>query len=138
VNVIGAIKTSKTAAALDTTGLVLKLYRQHFGTIPVEVIGPVPAAPLDLMACWKDEAKSVLTVSVVNPTKREQTVRLDFGKLGLARTAKLYLIAGGDPQLYNEPGKPPAVVIQEKGDVPFGKTLTLPPISVSLYEVAVK
>ena len=138
VNVIGAIKTSKTAAAFDTTGLVLKLYRQHFGTIPVEVIGPVPAAPLDLMACWKDEAKSVLTVSVVNPTRGEQTVRLDFGKLGLARTAKLYLIAGSDPQLYNEPGKPPAVVIQERDGVPFGKKLTLPPISVSLYEVAVK
>ena len=138
VNVIGAIKTSKTAAAFDTTGLVLKLYRQHFGTIPVEVIGPVPAAPLDLMACWKDDAKSVLTVSVVNPTKGEQTVRLDFGKLGLARTAKLYLIAGSDPQLYNEPGKPPAVVIQERNGVPFGKKLTLPPISVSLYEVAVK
>ncbi|HYA49452.1 MAG TPA: alpha-L-arabinofuranosidase C-terminal domain-containing protein, partial [Burkholderiales bacterium] len=134
VNVIGAIKTTKTAAAFDATGLVLKLYRQHFGTIPVEVIGPVPAAPLDLMACWKDEAKSVLTVSVVNPTKGEQTVRLDLGQLGLARTAKLYLITGADPGLYNEPGKPPAVVIQEKDNAPFGKKLTLPPVSVSLYE----
>ncbi len=138
VNVIGAIKTTKTAAAFDTTGLVLKLYRQHFGTVPVEVIGPYPAAPLDLMACWKDEARKVLTVSVVNPTKGEQTVKIDTGKLRLAPTAKLYLITGGDPRLYNEPGKPPAVVIQEKDGVPFGKRLTLPPVSVSLYEVAVK
>jgi alpha-N-arabinofuranosidase len=138
VNVIGAIKTSKTAAEFDTTGLVLKLYRKHFGTIPVEVIGPVPAAPLDLMACWKDEAKKVLTVSIVNPTRREQTVKLDFGNLSLEKTAKLYLITGSDPGLYNEPGKPLAVVIQEKEGAPFGKRVTVPPISVSLYEVAVK
>ena len=138
VNVIGAIKTTKTAAEFDTTGLVLKLYRKHFGTIPVEVIGPGPSAPLDIMACWKDDTKKVMTVSVVNPTKMEQTLRLDFGALGLMKTAKLYLIAGGDPQLYNEPGKPPAVVIEEKDGVPFGKKVTLPPVSVSLYEVAVK
>ena len=35
VNVIGCIKTSKTAAAFETTGLVLKLYRREFGTLPV-------------------------------------------------------------------------------------------------------
>jgi len=138
VNVIGAIKTTKTAAEFDTTGLVLKLYRKHFGTIPVEVIGPVPAAPLDLMACWKDDTRRVMTISVVNPTKREQTITLDFGRLGLQKTATLYLIAGNDPELYNEPGKPPAVIIQEKDGVPFGKKVTVPAISVSLYEVAVK
>jgi alpha-N-arabinofuranosidase len=136
VNVIGAIKTTKTAAAFDTTGLVLKLYRNHFGTIPVAVTGPT--APLDVMACWKDDAKKVMTVSIVNPTKAEQTVKLDFGRLGLAKTATLYLISGADPQLYNEPGKPPAVVIQEKSGAPFGKKVTVPPISVSLYEIAVR
>ena len=40
VNVIGCIKTSKTAACFDTTGLVLKLYRQHFGVTPVAVESP--------------------------------------------------------------------------------------------------
>ena len=136
VNVIGAIKTTKTAAAFDTTGLVLKLYRNHFGTIPVAVTGPT--APLDVMACWKDDAKKVMTVSIVNPTKAEQTVKLDFGRLGLAKTATLYLISGADPELHNEPGKPPAVVIQEKSGAAFGKKVTVPPISVSLYEIAVK
>ena len=105
-------------------------------TGPVEVAGQ--AAPLDIMACWKDEARNIMTVSIVNPTNRERTARLDFGRLGLERTATLYLIAGGTPQLYNEPGKPPAVVIQEKAGAPFGKKVTVPPISVSLYEVAVK
>ena len=44
VNVIGCIKTSKTAACFDTTGLVLKLYRQHFGVIPVDGRGPPAGA----------------------------------------------------------------------------------------------
>src|SRR6185295_948758 len=39
VNVIGAIKTSKTNAVLDTTGEVLAMYRKHFGYIPVAVTG---------------------------------------------------------------------------------------------------
>ena len=95
-------------------------------------------SPLDVMACWKDDAKKVMTVSIVNPTKAEQTVKLDFGRLGLAKTATLYLISGADPELHNEPGKPPAVVIQEKSGAAFGKKVTVPPISVSLYEIAVK
>ena len=40
VNVIGCIKTSKTSAALETTGLALVLYRRHFGTLPVATIAP--------------------------------------------------------------------------------------------------
>ncbi len=44
VNVIGAIKTTKTAAAFDTTGLVLKLYRAHFGQVPVTISGRARAA----------------------------------------------------------------------------------------------
>ena len=45
VNVIGCIKTSKTAAAFDTTGLVLKLYREHFGVLP---LGVTTDRPLDV------------------------------------------------------------------------------------------
>ena len=35
VNVIGAIKTTKTAAEMEPTGLVLALYRKRFGATPV-------------------------------------------------------------------------------------------------------
>jgi alpha-N-arabinofuranosidase len=135
VNVIGAIKTSKTEAVLDTTGLVLKLYRLHFGSIPVEVTGS--PEPLDVMACWK-EGREVLALSVVNPTRSAMTVRLKAKNLRLPKTAKLRLIAGDDPKACNVPGKPPGVVIEERDGVPFGKTITVPPISVSLYELVVK
>jgi len=135
VNVIGAIKTSKTAAVLDSTGVILALYRKRFGTIPVEVTGA--PEPLDVMACWKDETKSVLTLSIVNPTKTAQTLRLDLGKLKLPGTAMLYLVAGDDPRACNVPGQPPGVAVQEIAAAPFGKKLLVPPISVSLYQVGV-
>jgi alpha-N-arabinofuranosidase len=135
VNVIGAIKTSKTAAALDTTGVILALYRKHFGTIPVAVSGT--PEPLDVMACWKDETKSVLTLSIVNPTKTAQTLKLDAGQLALPKKAKLYLVAGDDPRACNVPGKPPAVTVKEQDCVPFGKKIIVPPMSVSLYEIGV-
>jgi len=135
VNVIGAIKTSKTAAVLDTTGVILALYRKHFGTIPVAVTGA--PEPLDVMACWKDETKSVLTLSIVNPTKRQMELRLDAGKLKLPRTARFFLVGGLDPRACNVPGQPPAVTAHETTDAPFGKKLMVPPISVSLYLIEV-
>jgi alpha-N-arabinofuranosidase len=136
VNVIGAIKTSKTAAVLDTTGVILALYRHHFGTIPVAV-GGAPE-PLDVMACWKDEAKSVLTLSIVNPTKTAKTLRLDGGRLSWPKTARLFLVGGLDPRACNVPGQPPGVAVHETESAPFGKTLMVPPISVSLYEIEIR
>jgi len=134
VNVIGAIKTTKTAAELETTGLVLKLYRAHFGTIPVAV-GGTPE-PLDVAAAWKD-GKKVLTLAIVNPTKTAQTIPIAWSGVGVPKTAKLYLITGVDEMAFNEPGKEPAVKIREIAAAPFGSELTVPPISVSLYEINV-
>jgi len=134
VNVIGAIKTTKTAAALETTGLALKLYRAHFGTIPVTVSGA--PEPLDVAAAWKD-GKKVLTLAVVNPTRTAQTLPLSFKGVGVPKSAKLFLIAGGDENAYNEPGKEPTVKIREIPGAPFGTKLTLPPISISLYEIQI-
>jgi alpha-N-arabinofuranosidase len=136
VNAIGAIKTSKTAAVLDTTGVILALYQKQFGTIPVVITGT--PEPLDVMACWKDETKSVLTLSIVNPTKTVQTLRIDMGKVALPKTARLLLVAGDDPRACNVPGQAPAVAVKEQDGVPFGKKLTVPPISVSLYQVEVR
>jgi len=136
VNVIGAIKTSKTAAVLDTTGVILALYRKHFGTVPVAVTGA--PEPLDVMACWKDETKSVLTLSIVNPTKRQMELRLDAGKLALPATARFFLVGGLDPRACNVPGQPMQVAVHETEAAPFGRTIMVPPISVSLYEIAVR
>lgn len=133
VNVIGAIKTTKTAAAFDTTGLVLKLYRSRFGQIPVEVRGA--PEPLDVAAAWRADG-AALVLSVVNPTRESQRLTLSIEGAALGARATLWRIAGDDERAYNEPGKPPAVSIVETRDVPLGDILPVPPMSVSLYEVA--
>jgi len=135
VNVIGAIKTSKTEAVLDTTGLVLELYRNHYGTIPVRVAGT--PEPLDVAAAWTEDRK-ILTVAVVNPTKNEHTIPLSFKGVSLPKSGKLYLITGADEMACNVPGKDPGVRIREIPNAPFGQRLKLPPISISLYELKIR
>jgi len=133
VNVIGAIKTTKTAAAFETTGLALKLYRQHFGTIPVEITGD--AYPLDVTAAWTSNRKA-LTVAIVNPTEDELELPMVLKGAKLTGKARLWQIAHSDPMAYNEPGKPPEVTIKEKKVSKSGKKLSVPPLSISLYELA--
>jgi alpha-N-arabinofuranosidase len=132
VNVIGAIKTTKTAAAFDTTGLVLKLYRAHFGQIPVAV-GGAPE-PLDVAAAWREDG-TALTLSIVNPTGDTQSLALQMTGAAFAPTALLRRISGTDPKAFNEPGKPPAVTIQETANVAVGDRIALPPMSISIYEL---
>ncbi len=134
VNVIGAIKTNKRAAILDTTGVVLKLYRESFGTIPVEITGA--PEPLDVAAAWQATGRG-LTISIVNPTKSEQVVDLNIAGATIPATAKLRRVAATDEFARNEPGRPPQVVVQDQPAAPFGRRLTLPAMSASLYELAV-
>ncbi|MDD8026434.1 MAG: alpha-L-arabinofuranosidase C-terminal domain-containing protein [Acidobacteriota bacterium] len=136
VNVIGALKTSKTASALDTTGVVLELYRNHYGTIPVRVTGA--PEPLDVAAAWKDARKRVLTVAVVNPTKTAQTLPLTLKGAKLPKTVKKFIVTGKDEMACNVPGREPGVKAIELNGVEMGKNLNLLPMSVTLYEITVR
>ncbi len=136
VNVIGCVKTSKTAAAFATTGLPLKLYRRRFGTTAVAVKGL--AAPLDVAAALTDDGKSA-TIGIVNPTREARKLKLAIRGGKLAGTATRYVITGPDPMAYNEPGKPPAVKIAEGRAAPFDPAaIQVPPISIVLYVAAVE
>jgi alpha-N-arabinofuranosidase len=66
VNVIGAIKTTDTAAAFDATGLPLKLYRRHFGSLGIRVEGD--AAPLDVSAALTADRRQ-LTLAIPRSAK---------------------------------------------------------------------
>ncbi len=135
VNVIGCIKTSRTDAAFATTALPLELYRHHFGTIPVEVTGGV--SPLDISAAWTGDKKA-LTIGIVNPAEREYELAMDLQGVKLVGTGMLWLIAHSDPMAYNEPGKKPEVVIEEKSLSDVSGTLNVPPLSISLYKLTTK
>ena len=135
VNVIGAIKTSKTAAAFETTGLALKLYRHAFGTIPVKVTGD--AAPLDVAVAWREDRKA-LTIGIVNATLDERGLDFSIGGAALTGAGMLYTITGKHPNAYNEPGKKPGVVVKEGAIKGIRDRLKAPAISICLYVIEAK
>jgi alpha-N-arabinofuranosidase len=130
VNVIGSIKTTKTAAEFEPTGLVLKLYRERFGETPVHVDGDF--GPLDISAALSSD-KTALTVAIVNPSEesRSVTLNVDGGKLnGLGQK---WLLTGQDKWAHNAPGKPRQVdIITASINNATGRE-EVPPLSVTLY-----
>ncbi len=133
VNVIGCIKTSKTAAAFETTGLVLKLYREHFGVVPVAT----ETTPLlDAQAAWSEDRRT-LTVGIVNPSLKEREIALEVRGAKLTGAGKRWQIAG-DPMAYNDPGRPPGVAIEEARVEGLSDRLTVAPCSVTLFALRVR
>ncbi len=135
VNVIGCIKTTKTEAGFETTGLPLKLYRNHYGTIPVEIANNNDA--LDIAAAWTEDKKA-LTIGVVNTTAQEQKVTMDLKGANLSGAGTVWVIANSDPMAYNEPGKEPKIAIKESSISGVSNQLTVPGYSISLYRLDVK
>jgi alpha-N-arabinofuranosidase len=134
VNVIGCIKTTKTAAFLDTTALPLLLYRNGFGTVPLEVKGIQSEKNLDVAAAKTEDGKTI-TIGVVNPQSEEQTIELKFDGAKVASKANVWRIAGSDPEAINTAEKQ-AVAIASEANVPFGDHITVPRYSVNLYRVS--
>jgi alpha-N-arabinofuranosidase len=132
VNVLGCVKTSKTAALLETTGLVLKLYRRHFGVLPLAT----RSGPLDAMAAFSQDRKT-LTVAVVNPSLQPVRIELAVQGAALAGAGTRWQIAGSDPMAFNDPGKPPAIGIETAAVAADGK-LSVAPCSVTLLAFPVR
>ena len=142
-----------TASTMNTTGLVFKLYGDHFvGAIPVEVSGNSPQPPtknppyadepktrsgsptypLDVFAALTPDRKS-LNVAVVNATGSEQKLHLNFAGLRVEGASTLWQITGKDLNAEDRVGQPPQVVIKE---IPMGdaaKAISVAPISVDVY-----
>jgi alpha-L-arabinofuranosidase len=131
-NVLGAIKTTGTASELEPTGLVLKLYRNHFGTIPVAV--PDQPKNLDVSAAWTDDKKA-LTVGIVNCTTIPRQITLDTGGAAWSGNVHRWLITGEDPDSFNVPGKPASVAITEQDVAATDGNLESPPYSIAVYRL---
>lgn len=132
VNVIGAIKTTPTAAAFDATALPQVLYRNHFGTIPIEV--PQQPNDLDVSAAWTADKKAI-TIAIVNPQTTPDELALNLGQTAVKDQATQWLITGTDPDEYNEPGKPANLTIQEKHFTLNEGKLAVPALSVVMYRL---
>lgn len=134
VNVIGAIKTTPTQAWMETTGLVLQLYRSEFGSLPINVTGP--QGQLDIAAAWSSDRKE-FTLAVVNPTVEAKSFALNMKNLPLASAGKKWTIENRDPQAFND-GSDYRVKIVESLAGPLGTTVSVDPVSVTLYKYRVK
>jgi alpha-N-arabinofuranosidase len=134
VNVIGCIKTTKTDAFFDATALPLLLYRREFGTTPLAVTtSHRELLALDVSAA-RTEDGSAVTIGAVNPNGEPQKLRLKLTGLRAGRQAKVWRIAGDNPQAFNTADRE-AIAIREEPSVAFGDDMTIPPYSVNLYRV---
>ena len=135
VNVIGAIKTSKTAAVLDSTGEALVMYRRHFGSIPVEITGA--SEPLDVAAAWTKDKKA-LTISVINPTFETQHLALNVAGAKLDSQGETWVLTGPDDMAFNDPGKDPVVHFTVHTLSSVGDSLEVAPVSATIFVIKVR
>jgi alpha-N-arabinofuranosidase len=148
---------SKTDVTVRPIGLMFKLYRQHFGTIPLAVAGNSPphdvkgtvgvdksrtppgsdTYPLDAVAALTADRKS-LTLAIVNPSESGQQIDVALQGVAVQKKGRLWRIAAADLTAANTPGKPQVVDIVESSLTEAPGRLAIPPISISIYEYPVR
>jgi alpha-N-arabinofuranosidase len=136
VNVIGAIKTTATDAALEATGQVLALYRQRFGTVPLAVASPEQTA-LDVAAARTQDGSNV-TIAIVNPTEERWQVALSMTGASPTGLGRRFVLSGPSRWAFNAPGRAPQVELQQTSFAEIGDALEAPPLSVSLYSLEIR
>ncbi len=128
VNVLGAIKTTRIAAEMETSGLVLQLYREHFGMLPLSIDGDF--APCDVTAALRDDGRT-LTLGVVNPSVRATTLTVDAP---IARVQR-WTLAAPDAAAQNQPGKKREVDVSGPVTVSSVSAWEVPALSCNVFEV---
>ena len=144
-----------TAATLNTTGLIFKLYGERFGTgvTPLAVQGQVPQPaprypvgfahpqvragsptyPLDVIAGLTPDGKA-LRVGVVNATFEAQTVKLDLKALAVGGPGRKWVLSGPDLKAQNKVGALDGVTVTESPAAAPSKGLSVSPTSVTIFE----
>ena len=135
VNVIGAIKTTKTAAEMETTGLVLQLYRAHYGQIPLRL--EPDFAPCDVAAALTKDGKA-LTIGVMNPTEAEIELAPSVSGATPAGSVTRWHITGPSANAHNTPGKPRVVDIQRTDGLAVTSPLRVPALSATVFVLSLK
>ncbi len=130
VNVIGAIKTTKTAAEIETTGLVLQMYRAHYGQIPLRV--EQDFTPCDVVAALTKDGKT-LTIGVMNPTESEMELVPSISGATPSGSVTRWHITGPSATAHNTPGKPRLVDIQRTDGLTVTSPLRVPALSATIF-----
>jgi alpha-L-arabinofuranosidase len=148
---------NRTEAVLNPTGMLFKMYRDHFGTIPVEVTGDSPQPkptfpaggdqpavnpgsatyPLDVSAALSEDRKT-LAIAVLNPSDSEQSINLAINGTNLASNGKLWRMAPDSIDATVQVDKKPEVQVEEQTLGALPGTLTVRPFSVNIYSYPVQ
>ncbi|MEA3366000.1 MAG: hypothetical protein U9Q79_10210, partial [Candidatus Hydrogenedentes bacterium] len=93
--------------------------------------------PIDVMAAWTDD-RTAITIGVVNPLSDAKDVSFTLENAAITGEGTVWTISGADPMLYNVPGEPPKLVIDESPVTGITDTLAVPRYSISLFRLPVK
>lgn len=146
------ISEDRTDAVLSPTGLLFKMYREHFGTIPVEVTGDSPQPkpiypgggdqpkinpgsdtyPLDVSAALSEDRKT-LTFAVLNPSDSEQHLTVSIHGAKLANPGHQWRMAPASVDATITVGQKPGVEVQQDALESVPETISVPPFSVSIF-----
>jgi alpha-N-arabinofuranosidase len=149
--------SNSTDAVLNPTGLLFKMYRDHFGVIPVEVGGNSPQPkptfpaggdqpavnpgsptyPLDVSAALSEDRKT-LAIAVLNPSDTEQSIHLNFHGATLTSTGKLWRMAPSSIDATVKAGSPAQVQVEELSLGALPATISLRPFSVNIYSYPIQ
>jgi alpha-L-arabinofuranosidase len=77
-------------------------------------------------------------VAIVNPTESEQQIDVAIKGVTVQNKGRLWRIAGSDLTADNEPGKPLVVDIVESPSAGVPGRLTVPKLSISMYELPIQ
>lgn len=153
---VSTLDYTPTSATYNSRGLLYKLYRDHFGTLPVAVSGNSPQPepkyppygdqpktssgsptyPLDMVAALTEDHK-YLTIAVVNGTSSEQKLDLNITGVRLTGPRTLWRMTGSSLDAENHVGQPAQVEVKE---VPMSGPLDnvqVVPNSVTIYRFTV-
>ena len=151
------ISEDRTDAVLNPTGLLFKMYREHFGTIPIEVSGDSPQPkpiypaggdqpkvnpgsdtyPLDVSAALSDDRKT-LTFAVLNPSDSEQQLKLAISGARLAGQGHVWGMAPPSVDATIIVGQKPGVEVQQQELMSVPDAMTVSPFSVNIYSFVVQ
>ncbi|MFD2035009.1 alpha-L-arabinofuranosidase C-terminal domain-containing protein [Belliella marina] len=134
VNVIGAIKATQTGSWMESTGLVLKMYRHHFGTIPVSLQGD--HRPLDVAAALTED-NGFLTVAVVNANFEDYELTIGLDGNGVKNNGEMYIITSSDDMDFNEE-KEEKITLESKMVTMDGGKVKVPKMSAVIYKFPVE
>jgi len=146
------MSANRREAILNPTGMLFKMYRDHFGVIPVEVTGDSPQPkpvfpaggdqpamnpgsdtyPLDVSAALSEDRKT-LAIAVLNPSENEQSVRIAVHGGKLANAGRLWRMAPDKIDATVQVGREAQVRVEEQSLGALPDTITVRPFSVNIY-----